>query len=120
VTFRVADVRALPYPDGSIDLVVSSLSLHHWTDVPAGLAEIQRVLRPEGRACIYDVRPVLRHVDTNATRRNLPVALETLEHEPSRHLPARRLSSIADRFINKLTVTSMSERVTPRLDGLTP
>jgi ubiquinone/menaquinone biosynthesis C-methylase UbiE len=65
VRYRVADVRALPYPDRSIDLVVSSLSLHHWTDVPAGLAEIQRVLRPEGRAWIYDVRPVLRHVAAN-------------------------------------------------------
>jgi ubiquinone/menaquinone biosynthesis C-methylase UbiE len=106
VTYRVADVRALPYPESSIDLVVSSLSLHHWTDAPAGLAEIQRVLRPAGRAWIYDLRPVLRHAAANATRRNLSVTLEALEREPSRHVPARLWTITAGRLINRLTMTA--------------
>jgi ubiquinone/menaquinone biosynthesis C-methylase UbiE len=120
VTYRVADVRALPYPDGSIDLVVSSLSLHHWTDVPAGLAEIQRVLRPEGRAWIYDLRPVLRRVAANATRRNLPVTLEALQPDPSSRLPARLWTTLGRRLISRLTVTSVSQGVTPTLGGTTP
>ena len=106
VRYRVADVRALPYPDGSIDLVVSSLSLHHWTDVPAGLAEIRRVLRPDGRAWIYDVRPVLRRVATNATRRNLPVTLEALDREPRARVPARVWATVAGRLLNRLTVAA--------------
>jgi ubiquinone/menaquinone biosynthesis C-methylase UbiE len=57
--FTVADVATLPHPDASVDLVVSTLSLHHWADVPAGLVEIGRVLRPGGRAWIYDVHRVL-------------------------------------------------------------
>jgi ubiquinone/menaquinone biosynthesis C-methylase UbiE len=106
VTYRVADVRALPYPDRSIDLVVSSLSLHHWTDVSAGLAEIQRVLRPDGQAWIYDVRPVLHRVAENAGSYNLPVTLEALQGQPSGHFPARVGTRVAGRLINRLTLTA--------------
>ena len=56
VTFTVGDVAELPYPDASFDLVVSSISLHHWADAGAGLREVRRVLRPGGQAWIYDFR----------------------------------------------------------------
>lgn len=60
IRFQVGDVAALPYPDESIDLVISSLSLHHWEDPAAGLREIVRVLRPGGKAWVYDFRRTLR------------------------------------------------------------
>jgi ubiquinone/menaquinone biosynthesis C-methylase UbiE len=60
VNFQVADVTALPFADGSVDLVVSSISMHHWDDPAAGLREIVRVLRPAAQAWIYDVRPMVR------------------------------------------------------------
>jgi ubiquinone/menaquinone biosynthesis C-methylase UbiE len=50
-------VAALTFPDRSFDLVVSTLSMHHWADPAAGLAEIGRVLRPDARALIWDFRP---------------------------------------------------------------
>lgn len=56
VSFRVADAAALPLADGSIDVAVSTLSLHHWRDVPAILRELHRVVRPGGRVLIYDLR----------------------------------------------------------------
>jgi SAM-dependent methyltransferase len=31
--------------------------MHHWADPAAGLAEIGRVLRPDGRALVWDLRP---------------------------------------------------------------
>lgn len=56
-TFMVGDVGMLPFPDGSFDLVVSTFSMHHWSDPMAGLTEIGRVLRPGGQALIWDLAP---------------------------------------------------------------
>jgi SAM-dependent methyltransferase len=53
--YVAADVASLPFGDGVFDLVVSTLSMHHWTDAHAGLAEIGRVVRPEGRVLIWDL-----------------------------------------------------------------
>jgi SAM-dependent methyltransferase len=65
-TYVVGDVASMPFPDASFDLVVSTLSMHHWADATAALAEIGRVLRPRGRALLWDLRPGLvplhRHV----------------------------------------------------------
>ena len=46
----------LPLPDASVDVAVSTLSMHHWDDPARAFAEIRRVLRPGGEARIYDVR----------------------------------------------------------------
>jgi len=67
ITFQVADVAALPFEDGSVDLVVSSISQHHWDDPAAGLRDIVRVLRPGAQAWIYDFRPALRHAEQMAS-----------------------------------------------------
>jgi ubiquinone/menaquinone biosynthesis C-methylase UbiE len=55
--FLVGDVASLPFADASFDLVVSTLSMHHWAEPTIGLAEIGRVLRLGGRALIWDMRP---------------------------------------------------------------
>lgn len=36
---------ALPFPDASFDAALAVLTVHHWPDAPAGLAEMQRVAR---------------------------------------------------------------------------
>src|SRR6266498_2870559 len=56
-SFLVGDVASLAFPDRSFDLVVSTLSMHHWADPTAGLAGIGRVLRPGARALVWDFRP---------------------------------------------------------------
>jgi SAM-dependent methyltransferase len=57
VRFELADAAALPLADGTSDIAVSTLSLHHWADPSTVFAEIGRVLRPGGLALIYDLRP---------------------------------------------------------------
>lgn len=56
VEVRRANVADLPFADGSFDLVVSTLSMHHWGAVPPAVAELARVLRPGGSLWIYDLR----------------------------------------------------------------
>lgn len=56
VDFRLGNVEALPFPDHSLDLVVSTLSLHHWSDPVGVLNEIERVLKPGGAYYIFDLR----------------------------------------------------------------
>lgn len=47
--------ESLPFAPADFDFVVSRYSAHHWHDLPAGLAEARRVLRPGGRAMFMDV-----------------------------------------------------------------
>ncbi|MGH7640644.1 MAG: class I SAM-dependent methyltransferase [Candidatus Dormibacteria bacterium] len=54
--FLVGDAAQLPFADSSFDVVLSTLSMHHWSDTNAGLREIARVLRPGGRALVWDLR----------------------------------------------------------------
>jgi SAM-dependent methyltransferase len=44
----VADEEALPFRDGSLDLVVSALALHFVNDLPGTLVQIRRALKPDG------------------------------------------------------------------------
>ncbi|OGO38932.1 MAG: hypothetical protein A2147_11045 [Chloroflexi bacterium RBG_16_57_8] len=54
--FIIGDIKALPMPDDSADIIVSSLSLHHWVEPEKAIAEMHRVLKPGGRLLIFDLR----------------------------------------------------------------
>jgi len=56
VTLRVGDVERLPLDDDSVDVIVSTLSLHHWQRPGAAFMEFFRVLRPGGKLLVYDLR----------------------------------------------------------------
>jgi len=47
-TYQVADAQELPFADASFDAVIANHMLYHVPDRPRALAQIQRVLRPEG------------------------------------------------------------------------
>ncbi|HEX6041185.1 class I SAM-dependent methyltransferase [Longimicrobium sp.] len=52
--FAAAPAEALPFADGAFDVVITASTLHDWDNVPAGLAEIRRVLRPGGELMLLD------------------------------------------------------------------
>lgn len=54
-TFYTSMAEALPLPDISIDLALSTISFHHWQDQVAGIREIARVLRPGGYFILADI-----------------------------------------------------------------
>jgi SAM-dependent methyltransferase len=47
-----ADVAALPFPDGTFDVVLSSECIEHTPSPRASLTELARVLRPGGRLAV--------------------------------------------------------------------
>jgi demethylmenaquinone methyltransferase/2-methoxy-6-polyprenyl-1,4-benzoquinol methylase/phosphoethanolamine N-methyltransferase len=95
VDFRVGVIEALPFDDASIDVVTSSLMMHHLPEMlkVRGLAEIYRVLRspdpvsgkPGGRLLIADfMRPsgsFLNHLFIAFTRHHgLQKGIEDLQN----------------------------------------
>ncbi|HSB65708.1 MAG TPA: class I SAM-dependent methyltransferase [Anaerolineales bacterium] len=56
VDFRLGNVEEIPFPDQSLDLVISTASLHHWTHPVKVFNEIERVLKPGGAFYIFDLR----------------------------------------------------------------
>ena len=49
------DVLALPYADGSFDAATVGFGIRNLADLERGLAELRRVLRPEGRVGILEI-----------------------------------------------------------------
>lgn len=70
ISFRTADACNLPFPDASVDLVVSQFGLMFFPDRHRGLTEARRVLRPGGRCLIsvwggHETNPVGRLAHQN-------------------------------------------------------
>src|SRR6266550_3796715 len=62
----IASVESLPFADGVFDVAMAGFVIRNVGDIPRGLREMRRVLRPGGRAVILDL-----HTPRNPTIRRL-------------------------------------------------
>jgi SAM-dependent methyltransferase len=68
VLFTQGDAAALPFLDGSFDVVVTRFAVHHFEDPAVQLAEMRRVLRPGGRLAVADL---IAHPEAAETQNRL-------------------------------------------------
>ncbi|MGB5975421.1 MAG: methyltransferase domain-containing protein [Nodosilinea sp.] len=54
IAFEKASASDLPFPDQGVDVVVSANAFHYFPDPQAALAEMKRVLKPDGKLVILD------------------------------------------------------------------
>ncbi len=83
IDFKVGDAEEMPFQDDSIDMIVSTLSLHHWAEPVQILQEIHRILKPAGKFLIFDFRRDARKffygLFTFATKIVVPKALKRVK-----------------------------------------
>ena len=86
-----AAAENLPFADKSFDAAMAILTLHHWSDVNAGLAEMVRIARrrvvmvafdPEAAAELWIIRDYLPEVVTHHLRRH-PSMTQLLDALPA-------------------------------------
>jgi ubiquinone/menaquinone biosynthesis C-methylase UbiE len=65
--FHASPAESLPLPDESVDLVLSTVSFHHWQDQLQGVKQVARVLHSGGIFVLVDIfmpyglRKIYRH-----------------------------------------------------------
>ncbi|MBP5603345.1 MAG: class I SAM-dependent methyltransferase [Treponema sp.] len=49
ITYRSIDIQNIPYDSATFDVVIANMMLYHVPDLPKALAEVRRVLKPNGK-----------------------------------------------------------------------
>lgn len=98
-----ADAEDMPLGPCSIDFVISSLSLHHWSNPCAVFWSIRRVLRPGGRFLMLDFR------------RDAPWPFYTLAHFANLLAPAsiKRTRGALGSLYTSYTAEELSDMLLP-------
>lgn len=93
--YRLGSAEALPFPEGSFDLVVSYLTLIDIDDVAAATSEMARVLRPGGSLLIANLTSFSTAVEEDEIRleQGLPLTGWIEDGE------GRRLAFAIDRYL---------------------
>ena len=57
IDWRKGIVEDIGLPDNSIDGIIATLTIHHWTDLKKGFSELSRVLKKNGKLVIFTSSP---------------------------------------------------------------
>jgi SAM-dependent methyltransferase len=101
LTFAVADGMALPFVNGTFDLVLSHAVIEHVPDAPLYLRECVRVLRPDGHFYL-STAPYLSFAGAHLPRLRIPVPLHLIL--------GRRLSFATFRWLARHADWTLRER----------
>ena len=96
-TYLVADASALPFDDGSFDLVVAYNSLMDIDDMPGAVSEAGRVLEAGGRFCVCVTHPFFDSGEWESHAPDAPFVIE------GSYFGKRRFEGTCER--NGLTIT---------------
>ncbi|MFZ3308170.1 MAG: methyltransferase domain-containing protein [Xanthobacteraceae bacterium] len=114
--FIVADEEALPFGDGTLDLLVSALALQFVNDLPGTLVQIRRALKPDG----LFVGALLGGDTLTELRQSFAAAESDLEDGASPRVAPfadlRELGALLQRAGFALPVTDV-DRITVRYDS---
>ena len=95
------DVLTLPFPSGSFDCTTVGFGLRNLADIPRGLAELHRTLRPGGRLAVLDIvrpqRALPRLAYALVFKRAMPLLGWALSGDRNAY---RYLPSSVERYLN--------------------
>ncbi|MFV8753023.1 class I SAM-dependent methyltransferase [Nannocystaceae bacterium ST9] len=57
IAWTLAGAEGLPFADRWFAAAIATLTIHHWTDLHVGFAELARVLRPGARVVVFTSTP---------------------------------------------------------------
>lgn len=94
IRFQQGTAEKLPFVPAQFDLVFSTMTFHHWDDQGRGIAEIARVLKPDGRWVLADfvADGFMRYVRRALRLRQFPERsqLDAMLRPASLHVVAER------------------------------
>ena len=111
VEFVVADVRELPFPDATFDTVCSFEIVEHVSDAECFVAELARVLRPDGTLVLSTPR-----ADDPAARPDNPVHKREFDADELRSLLSERFAGVE--LFGQRRIETTRHRALRRLDVL--
>lgn len=78
VHFRYGSAEKIPFTENCFDLVLATLTLHHWARVENCLKEVLRVLVPGGELWVYELKKDLTREDKQQIRQRYGAFLSFL------------------------------------------